>query len=218
MKNKLFQFLSLTVLVVFPMALSAQILGGDDMDYSKRISFGPKVGANVSNIYDTQGDEFEADSKLGFAGGVFVTLPLTRFIGLQPEILFSQKGYRGSGSILGSEYSFSRTTNYIDVPLLLAVRTCKFLTILVGPQYSFLLSQNYTFKSDLINISQDEQFENENLLKNTLCLTAGLDVNLGRMVIGARGGWDVLSNKGDGTSSTPRYKNMWYQATVGYRF
>ena len=189
MKNKLFQFLSLTVLVVFPMALSAQILGGDDMDYSKRISFGPKVGANVSNIYDTQGDEFEADSKLGFAGGVFVTLPLTRFIGLQPEILFSQKGYRGSGSILGSEYSFSRTTNYIDVPLLLAVRTCKFLTILVGPQYSFLLSQNYTFKSDLINISQDEQFENENLLKNTLCLTAGLDVNLGRMVIGARGGW-----------------------------
>jgi len=214
MKNKLFQFLSLTLLVACPMILSAQTLG----DYSTRLSFGPKVGGNLSNVYDTQGDEFQADTKLGFAGGVFLTLPLTKFIGLQPEILFSQKGYRGSGSVLGSEYSFRRTTNYIDVPLLLAVRTCKYLTVLVGPQYSFLLSQNYTFESDLINISQDEQFENENLLKNTLCITAGVDVNLGHIVVGARGGWDVLSNKGDGTSSTPRYKNMWYQATVGYRF
>jgi hypothetical protein len=212
MKNKLFQCLLLTLIVASP------IFAQSFSDNNNRFSFGPKVGLNLSNVYDTQGDEFEADTKLGFAGGVFFSLPLTNFIGLQPELLFTQKGYQGSGSVLGGEYSFKRTTNYIDVPLLLAVRTGKFLTILVGPQYSFLLSQHYTFDSDLINISQDEEFENENLRKNTLCLTTGVDLNFGHLVVGARGGWDVLSNKGDGTSSTPRYKNMWYQATVGYRF
>ncbi len=187
-------------------------------DASNRVSLGLKFGANLSNVYDTQGEEFEADAKLGMATGLFITLPITHFLGVQPEILFSQKGYRGSGSVLGSDYSFKRTTNYIDVPLLLTFRTGDYLTLLFGPQYSFLLSQNYTFKSDVLDISRDEQFDNENLRKNTFCVTGGVDINLSNIVIGARAGWDVQSNEGDGTSSTPRYKNMWYQATIGYRF
>lgn len=187
-------------------------------DASNRVSLGLKFGVNLSNVYDTQGEEFEADAKLGMATGLFITLPITHFLGIQPEILFSQKGYRGSGSVLGSDYSFKRTTNYIDVPLLLTFRTGDYLTLLFGPQYSFLLSQNYTFKSDVLDISRDEQFDNENLRKNTFCVTGGVDINLSNIVIGARAGWDVQSNEGDGTSSTPRYKNMWYQATIGYRF
>lgn len=187
-------------------------------DASNRVSLGLKFGANLSSVYDTQGEEFEADAKLGMATGLFITLPITHFLGVQPEILFSQKGYRGSGSVLGSDYSFKRTTNYIDVPLLLTFRTGDYLTLLFGPQYSFLLSQNYTFKSDVLDISRDEQFDNENLRKNTFCVTGGVDINLSNIVIGARAGWDVQSNEGDGTSSTPRYKNMWYQATIGYRF
>jgi hypothetical protein len=120
--------------------------------------------------------------------------------------------------VLGSKYSFARITNFIDVPLLVSLRTGDLVTILVGPQYSFLLSQKYTFTSDLINISQEEQFDNENLSKNILCLTGGLDVNLNNVVISGRLGWDMTNNKGDGTSTTPRYKNAWYQATIGYRF
>lgn len=215
----MFLFSLLFILTLFPTTSSAQIYENSyDDDFSKTPSIGFKVGANLSNVYDTQGDEFQADSKFGLAAGAFVNLPFTRFIGLQPELLFSQKGYRGSGSVLGSEYSFARTTNYIDVPIYLAFRTGKYVNLLFGPQYSFLLSQNYTFKSDLIDISQDEQFDNENLLKNTLCISGGFDVNLSNIVLSARTGWDILSNKGDGTSTTPRYKNMWYQATVGFRF
>jgi hypothetical protein len=37
-------------------------------------------------------------------------------------------------------------------------------------------------------------------------------------VLSARSGWDVQRNNGDGTSSIPRYKNVWFQATIGYRF
>jgi len=216
MKSMKFQILSLAILVLFPITAFAQSTLSNDDNY--RVSLGIKGGLNLSNVYDVQGDELEADSKFGLVGGAFLTLPITNFLGFQPEILFSQKGYRGSGSVLGSEYSFARTTNYIDVPLLVSFRTGEFLSLLFGPQYSFLLSQNYTVKSDLGDVSQDEQFENENLRKNTFCFTGGADVNLNDIVLSARVGWDVLSNKGDGTSTTPRYKNVWYQATIGYRF
>ena len=212
MKNR-----SLLMLIVAAMFFATTMVSAQS-DASNSVSLGLKFGANLSNVYDTQGEEFEADAKLGMATGLFITLPITHFLGVQPEILFSQKGYRGSGSVLGSDYSFKRTTNYIDVPLLLTFRTGDYLTLLFGPQYSFLLSQNYTFKSDVLDISRDEQFDNENLRKNTFCVTGGVDINLSNIVIGARAGWDVQSNEGDGTSSTPRYKNMWYQATIGYRF
>lgn len=225
MKSFKIQFLTLAMLAMIPVCTFSQsvnVFSGNNShnsdDNSTKPYIGLKAGANISNIYDTQGDEFQADAKLGFAAGAFLTLPLTKYLAVQPELLFAQKGYQGSGSILGSDYSFSRTTSYIDVPVLLAFRTGEYLNLLFGPQYSFLLSQNYTFKSDILDISQDEQFENENLLKNTLCITGGFDVNLTNIVLSARAGWDILSNKGDGTSTTPRYKNMWYQATVGYRF
>ena len=187
-------------------------------DFSEKISIGVKAGANISNVYDTQGDEFDADAKLGFAAGAFVQIPLGRFLGFHPEILFSQKGYQGTGSILGSDYNYTRTTNFIDVPLLIALKASPFVTFLVGPQYSYLVSQKYYLHTALGDVTEEEHFENENLLKNTLSVTGGFDINLSSIVIGARAGWDITNNKGDGTSTTPRYKNMWYQATVGYRF
>lgn len=211
MKNR--SLLMLIALFVFAGTGMAQT-----SDFSEKISIGVKAGANISNVYDTQGDEFDADAKLGFAAGAFVQIPLGRFLGFHPEILFSQKGYQGSGSILGSDYNYTRTTNFIDVPLLIALKASPFVTFLVGPQYSYLVSQKYYLHTALGDVTEEEHFENENLLKNTLSVTGGFDINLSSIVIGARAGWDITNNKGDGTSTTPRYKNMWYQATVGYRF
>lgn len=211
MKNK--SLLMLIALFVFAGTGMAQT-----SDFSEKISIGVKAGANISNVYDTQGDEFDADAKLGFAAGAFVQIPLGRFLGFHPEILFSQKGYQGLGSILGSDYNYTRTTNFIDVPLLIALKASPFVTFLVGPQYSYLVSQKYYLHTALGDVTEEEHFENENLLKNTLSVTGGFDINLSSIVIGARAGWDITNNKGDGTSTTPRYKNMWYQATVGYRF
>ncbi|MCE5330881.1 MAG: PorT family protein [Bacteroidales bacterium] len=213
MKNKSLVLLAAVALFLFPATNFAQ-----SSQPSEGISAGFKVGANLSNVYDSDNEDFQADSKLGFAAGAFLSLPLGRYLGIQPEILFSQKGFQGSGSILGSDYSFSRTTNYIDIPILLAIKPIGLITLLVGPQYSYLMSQKYVFKSAIVNIEQEEQFENEDIRKNTLCITGGFDVNLTNIVLSARTGWDLQNNSADGTSSTPRYKNMWYQATVGYRF
>lgn len=187
-------------------------------DFRGKVSFGVKAGINISNVYDSQGEQFNADAKLGLAAGIFVALPIGKFIGVQPEILFSQKGYKGSGSLLGSNYSYTYTSNYIDVPLLFAIKPISLITILVGPQYSFLVKDSYKFDSALINIDQEHVFENDNIRKNTLSFLGGVDFNFKRIVIGTRVGWDIQANKGDGTSETPRYKNIWYQATIAFRF
>ena len=184
----------------------------------KSVNFGIKAGINYSNVYDSKGEQFNADGKIGAAAGIFASIPIGKFLGFQPEILFSQKGFKATGSILGSGYSFTRTTNYLDIPLFLAIKPTSVLTLLVGPQYSYLMKQNDVFKNSVTSVDQQKVFNNDNIRKNTLCFVGGADVNLMKLVLSARAGWDIQNNHGDGTSSTPRYKNVWYQATIGYRF
>lgn len=187
-------------------------------DRRSELTLGGKVGTNFSNVYDTNGEDFVADGKFGFVAGGFLTIPLGQLFAIQPEVLYSQKGFKGSGKLLGSSYSYTRTTDYLDVPVFLAIRPVQYISILAGPQFSYLLSEKNEFTSAVSNSSQEQQFNNDNIRKNTLSFVGGADVNFSSFVIGARVGWDLKNNAGDGTSSTPRYKNMWYQATLGYRF
>ncbi|MFA5848247.1 MAG: porin family protein [Bacteroidales bacterium] len=197
--------------------MSSSFAQGNGISFREKLSFGLKAGVNISNVYDSEGEQFNADAKFGLAAGAFVAIPLGKYFGVQPEILFSQKGYKGSGSILGSNYSFTYTSNFIDVPLLFALKPISFITIVAGPQYSFLVSDKYVFNSAIVNTNQENEFNNDNIRKNILCFLGGVDFNLRRIVIGTRIGWDIQANKGDGTSTTPRYKNVWYQATIGFR-
>lgn len=147
-----------------------------------------------------------------------MSIPIGTYFGIQPELLFSQKGFQATGRILGSTYKFTRTTSYIDVPLLFLIKPSEFISLVVGPQYSYLIKQTDVFANASTSIDQETEFENDNVRKNTLCFTGGVDINMKHIVLSGRAGWDIQNNNGDGTSTTPRYKNVWYQATIGYRF
>lgn len=194
---------------------SAQENGTDSRN---KLQFGLKAGANLSNVYDTKGEEFNADPKIGFVTGAFITIPIGKYLGIQPEILFSQKGFKARGRILGLDYEFTRTTNYIDVPLLFSLKPSGNVSFLAGPQYSYLVKQKDVFADGSSSIEQEQEFKNENVRKNILCFLGGMDINLNQLALGARVGFDVLNNNGDGTSTTPRYKNVWFQATLGFMF
>jgi len=201
-------------------ALLVSVMGGSSMyaqSSSDQLHIGVKAGANYSNMYDSKNKEYTADGKIGFAAGAFVSIPIGTYFGIQPEVLFSQKGFKATSSVLGNDVSLTRTTSYIDVPIFLAVKPSEMVTILVGPQYSFLMKQKDVFSSPITNVTTINDFNNDNLRKNTLCLVTGLDINIDKIVVGARVGWDLFDNNGDGTSTTPRYKNVWAQATVGIR-
>ena len=189
-----------------------------DMDTDAKFTIGAKAGLNLSNVYDTKGDAFNADAKFGFAIGAFATIPFGNFLAFQPELLISQKGFQATGYLFGSTYSVTRTTTYLDFPLLFVIRPTQFLTFVMGPQYSYLFNQKDVFGSATTTIEQETAFKNDNIRKNTLCFTGGLDINLNKLVLSGRMGWDLLANNGSGGSQTPRYKNFWYQASIGYRF
>ena len=205
-------------LMIGAIAFATLTVNAQENDYRESVHFGVKAGLNYSNVYDTEGEEFEANPKLGFAGGMFLAVPIGKFIGIQPELLFSQKGFQASGRLLGSTYNFTRTTSYIDIPVMLALKPSEFVTILAGPQYSYLVKQKDVFTGTTSSFEQEEKFKNDNISRNILCFTGGIDVTIQHLVIGARAGWDIQKNHGDGSSTTPRYKNVWYQATIGYRF
>jgi hypothetical protein len=198
------------------LSLSSVAMAQEETDFRDDLRLGIKAGLNYSNVYDSKTEDFEADSKVGFVGGAFLSIPLGKYLGLQPEILFSQKGFKGTGSLLGSEYKFTRTTYYIDLPLQFAFKPSEFITLLAGPQYSYLLSQKDVFSNSIVSYTQEQKFKNEDVRKNIFGFVVGLDVNLKKVILGTRLGWDIRNNHGDGTSNIPRYKNAWFQGTIGF--
>lgn len=203
--------------IIIPIILMCSVISLKAQNDRDAVTFGLKAGVNIANVYDEQGQDFEADAKLGFAGGAFLGLPLGSVLGIQPEILFSQKGFRGSGSFLGSSYEFKRTTSYLDIPIQLQIKPTDVVTIVAGPQYSYLLKKEDEFDSGTFGGSQQEEFNNENFRKNIAGFVGGIDIYSGNLLFSARLGFDLVKNNGDGSSETPRYKNQWYQFTLGFK-
>ncbi len=194
--------------------ISAQDKAADKRD---QLVFGIKAGMNVSNVWDEQGADFVADPKLGAVGGVFLAVPIGKYFGVQPEVLFSQKGFKGGGVLLGFPYSFTRTTSYLDVPILVQFKPIEYFTLLAGPQFSYLLNEKnvYTFGSN--SSEQEQAFSNEDVRNNILGFVVGADVTVKAFVLSARAGWDFQNNNKNGVSTTPRYKNQFLQLTIGFR-
>lgn len=91
------------------------------------------------------------------------------------------------------------------------------LTLVVGSQYLFLLSEKNVFENTFFTSTQEQQLNKDNISKNTLCFLSGTYLNFDKLVTGVRAGWNVQNNAGDGTNNTYRYKNVWYQFAIGYR-
>jgi len=183
----------------------------------RRVVVGFRAGINRSNVFDEQGQNFVANAKSGFAGGAFVALPVGSFLGFQPEILISQKGFSSSGTINGGRYTLDRTSTYIDIPLQVQLKPFRYLSLLGGVQYSYLLNQHDRFVYGANSQEQSQAFANDNIRKNIFGGIIGFDINVRHIVFSGRYGWDLSTNRGDGSSFTPRYKNVWLQTTIGYR-
>jgi hypothetical protein len=184
----------------------------------RKIVPGIKAGVNRSNVYDASGEAFAADRKRGYAAGIFVALPLGGLFGIQPEVVLQQKGFEGTGAMLGDRYVISRTTTHIDIPIQGQLKLFKWFTFLLGPQFSFLMKQTDSYNFEGNTAAQTQEFQNEDLRNATLGTITGIDLNFGHLVLSGRSGWDLNESHKAGSTVTPRYRNMWLQGTIGYRF
>ncbi|MDR6968581.1 hypothetical protein J2X31_002604 [Flavobacterium arsenatis] len=209
-------------LLLFAMAVSSTGFAQDGTsnvsgDTRENFKFGVKAGINLSNVYDEEGDEFVADGKVGFAGGAFVSIPLGTFVGIQPEVLYSEKGFKSEGEgLFGENYKFTRTTSHLDIPVHLQIKPIENFSILVGPQFSYLLSTKNEFNG--FSAEQEEDINDDNYKKGIWGLSAGVDFTVENFILSARAAWDLSKSDKDGDESSLRYKNQIIQFTVGYTF
>jgi len=207
-------FPAVLVLCLSNAAFSQENTEKHNDDPVPRIGF--KGGLSIATIIKTNDNNFSSTPLYGFNGGVVIQLPLGKIIALQPEVLFSQKGYRATGTGLTGDYDYRRYNNFLDIPLLLRINASKELGIVVGPQYSYLLATHTHFKSGATSYEQTVNYENNNITKNIFGGVIGLDINLNDNVyIYGRYTIDFKNNNGDGTSSTPAYKNQVFQVGLG---
>jgi len=186
----------------------------EDLDQQK-IRFGPKLGITFSNVQNSLEDNFESAGKLGFVGGGFITIPLGSVISVQPEVLFTQKGFYGINTVMGNSYEFKRTSNFLDIPVFAVWNLSPRIKLLAGPQFSFLLKQTDVVTYPINSTSVENELATDNMRKSIVGGTAGLDFCFQKFVVGVRGSLDFQENRTENSISTPRYKNSWFQVTVG---
>jgi hypothetical protein len=179
-----------------------------------------KGGVNISKIIKTNDRNFDTAFKPGLNAGVFVDIPVVKGLAFSPELMFSQKGYKTTGtSLLGVANEYSVTTNFIEIPILAKISAADKFSIYVGPQVSFLASTKEKFTRGDSSYQNTIRNENENLKKSLVGGVLGLGVGLtDQLSLQGRYAIDFQKNNENGSSETPIYKNQVIQTSLAYRF
>lgn len=184
-------------------------------DTRENFHFGIKGGLNFASLIQDEYPNYEVNHKMGYVAGAYLTAPLGKFVGLQPEILISQKGFESTGRVLNSPYTVRRTTTFLDVPLMIQLKPVKEVAIVGGVMYSYLLSKRDEIVGEDVIVTDQVQYDNQDITKNILGAVVGLDINLNHFLIFGRYNIDLRRNNGDGTSTIPEYRNQVFQVGVG---
>ncbi|WP_264523298.1 MULTISPECIES: porin family protein [unclassified Flavobacterium] len=143
--------------------------------------YGIKGGFNMSNLYSNDAND---DNVLyGFNAGLYATLPISDFIAIQPEILFTTKGAKLEYNNAFASGDSKFKLNYIEVPLLVRVNITKNFNVHAGGYASYLVSSKVTGSGD---INFEQRIDTDDLNKFDAGLAAGVGVDFDPISIGLR--------------------------------
>jgi hypothetical protein len=152
-------------------------------DNNVNTEFGVKGGFNMSNLYNSGDDVDDNNILYGFNAGVYATLPISDFIAIQPEVLFTTKGaeLEYNNALVSGNAKFK--LNYIEVPLLVRVNITKNFNVHAGGYASYLVSSKVKGNGDF---DFDEDIDTNDLNKFDAGLSAGVGVDFSPLSIGVR--------------------------------
>ncbi|MBD1398528.1 PorT family protein [Pontibacter sp. JH31] len=119
---------------------------------AQNASFGIRGGANISNLSGDLRDEDRFENKVGFHAGIMANFGVVdNFFSIQPELLYSVKGFKNEDSevtLLGQTRRREGKVNYnyLDLPVMAKIKAGP-LYFEAGPQASYLLSVNNETKT-----------------------------------------------------------------------
>ena len=190
-------------------------------------NFGIKGGLNFSQLYIDQPNVEDEKIKLGLHFGIFGKIPITNFLGIQPEVLYTNVGSKTSyggtdlATTVGIEPGEVRfNLNYIQVPIALAINAGP-LNFHGGPYFAYLVSANVKdLKTSTLNpnptLITDLNVENFN--RFDYGLMGGLAVDVKGLTVGARYNYGLreVGKNGLAGTLTDNSKNSVVQVYVGF--
>ena len=144
-----------------------------------QLHVGLKAGANMTKI---GGNAFSEDFELGYQLGGFFYYNVSRGVGFQAELLFSQTNTKVRdefSDVIEGAFSGEKKLSYVTVPILLRLNSEGLVNFTAGPQFSFLASDDETMLEN-----------GKKLFKKTdFGFVAGAEVNFRPVTVYARYVW-----------------------------
>ncbi len=214
MKNRI-KFLAAIALTGLSFtAVEAQTNSGTDAQ------FGIKGGLNLSNIYTEDVDDNNVLPS--FNAGFYATLPITSFIAIQPEVLYSRKGSELTYDNAFATGKAKFNLNYVEVPVLVKINLTKNLNIHAGPYFAYLIDANVKNESDGGTIDFEETYDNDDFNKFDAGISGGIGLDFDSIGIGARYNYGLTTigkerTVGGTTYTVPDGKNSSLSLYVAFK-
>ncbi|GAB3924280.1 porin family protein [Mucilaginibacter myungsuensis] len=127
-------------------ACVATVAGNQTFAQASKARVGLTAGLNLTTMGSATagGLTINYDYRPGFQGGIFAEIPVANKIAFVPAVLYSQKGGNINTVINGVTIKGDTRVNYIDVPLLVDFKVNPAISLFVGPQAAFFMSQKST--------------------------------------------------------------------------
>jgi hypothetical protein len=168
-----------------------------------------KGGANVTKI---TGSSFDEKFTYGYHAGGFATIKLSKKIGLQPEVLFSQINTSTDSSfntlynsLINPNYVKNISLKYLTIPVVLNYNLHKRVALQGGVQYAKLIDGNKTLLRN-----GEEAFKS-----GDFSALAGIQVSVSRFVLSGR--YLVGLNNINDIDNRDQWKNQNIQLSVGLK-
>ncbi|WP_016989537.1 porin family protein [Flavobacterium sp. ACAM 123] len=119
----------LAAIVLFAMSASVQ---------AQLVKFGIKGGLNYANY---SGSEMQFDALTSYHAGLVAEIKLVDSFSIQPELLYSTQGATYKNVV----EEFRNELGYLAIPVMAKIYLNKSVSLELGPQASFLLSERNNF-------------------------------------------------------------------------
>lgn len=159
--------------------------------------FGVKGGLNMSNLYTDDADD--ENVLFGFNAGVYATLPVSDFIAIQPELLFTTRGSELEYNNALAQGNVKLKLNYIELPLLVRVNITKNFNIHAGGYASYMVSAKSTGDGDF---EFEDQYDTDDFNKFDAGIAAGVGVDFNPISVGLRYNYGLTTIVKDGDDSS----------------
>lgn len=183
--------------LLFLVALAT--LGISKSTYAQDVKFGVKTGLNLANI--TGASDVDTNNLIGFHIGAISEISVSDKFSVQPELLYTRQG-----SEIGN--AFKIKLDYLAIPIMAKYYVMPKLSLELGPQVSFLVSDKIEFEGAGIPDAETDAASTDFGLN----VGAGYKLDSG-IFMQARYNFGIST-----ISENPDLKNSVLKLSLGYQF